>query len=583
MDQSRTRRSARLSRLCSAIALGALLAAQISCGQSPRAAAQACAQVLSPTDPIRPGGAALWRRPIAVYDLSTKKLQEKFPKLFHHDLSAARYLSCMSTQPVRAAQFLGSIGVNVHVEYTDGAYANASNVIADLAYLGINQVRDANLNPANQGQSAYGALAAAGITFDLIVGGGRPLAESMASIDAFVQAHPGAVEAVEGPNEVNNWPITYNGLSGVPAYSAFQSALDAAVKGDSLLSGAFVYGLTGSYSVVSGFDFANDHPYASNGAQPYAAMASGVGAYAAQTGNVPFVITEDGYSTLAAPGGVDQLTQAKETLNMLFDAQKLGASKLFLYQLLDAYAPGTKAGRDQFGLFNYDNSPKTVATAIHNLTAILADPSATAVSFQTGTLNYSISNLPSAGSSLLFQKSNGAFDLVLWAEPPIWDATSSTELTVAPTQTTVALGGTFQEVKVFDPLSGTTPILDLHDVSQVTVALTDHPLVIEVGQIREVLSVDRMPVTAIASTTSAAAPVQPAQPGPPAPIVPAKPTPVDAASHLESPRHADVFAGAGDGAHLLAPSFEASPGTQLLNDHLAHLSGHTLGGSAWLV
>jgi hypothetical protein len=565
--------------LCLAIALVAIAAAQISCGRAPRDSGQPCAQSAMPADTVKPGGDPLWRRrPIDVYDLSTKNLQRKYPKPFHHDLNAVRYLSCMSTQPVPAARFLGSLGVNVHVEYTDGRYANSSNVISDLAFLGIDQVRDANLNPANQGQSSYAALAVAGIKFDLIVGGGRPISQSMASLDAFVQAHPGAVEAVEGPNEVNNWPITYNGLSGDPAYIAFQSALDGAVKGDSLLSGAFVYGLTGSYAIVSGFDFANIHPYANNGAQPYAAMASGLADYATRTGNVPFVITEDGYNTLAKPGDVDQLTQAKETLNMLFDAQKLGASKVFLYQLLDAYAPGTPAGRDQFGLFNYDNSAKPVATAIHDLTTILADTGAGAASFQTRALNYSISNLPSAGSSLLLEKSDGAFDIVLWSEPQVWDATTSSEVAVAPTQTTIGLGATYSEVKVFDPLLGATPISDVHDVSQITVGLTDHPLIIEVEPILVWFSLGRPPATVTVSPFAAAPPLEPAAA---TAAIRGEPAASHAGTALESVHHdAHALAGAVD---LMASSFEANPGMMLLGDHLAYLSGHSLAASDWLV
>jgi len=387
----------------------------------------------------------------------------------------------MSTQAIRDAAFLSSLGVNVHLEYTDGKYASSTQVLKDLQYLGINQVRDANLNPANQGQSGYGVLANAGVKFDLIVGAGRTLAASMQSLDAFVAAHPGAVQAVEGPNEVNNWPITYNGLTGDKAVVSFQSALYSTVRSDSLLKGVPVYSATGSYAVVKGFDYTNMHVYPTNGAQPWATLSSQWNTKSSYTGQVPLVLTEAGYSSAATSTGVDYATQAKETLNMIFDAQKLGASKIYLYELLDAYADptGTTAGK-HYGLFNYDGTAKPVATAIHNLTSILADSGASASTFQAGSLNFTLSNMPKTGSSLLLEKSNGAFDLVLWAEPQIWNATSHSAITVAPTQTTIALGATYGEVKVFDPMVGTSPISDLHNVSKVTVGLTDHPLIIEV-------------------------------------------------------------------------------------------------------
>ena len=55
-----------------------------------------------------------------------------------------------NASPVRTADFINSLGVNVHVEYTDGKYADATTTIADLAYLGIDHVRDHTLNPHNQ-------------------------------------------------------------------------------------------------------------------------------------------------------------------------------------------------------------------------------------------------------------------------------------------------------------------------------------------------------------------------------------------------------------------------------------------------
>ncbi|MEI9925787.1 MAG: hypothetical protein WDN50_22355 [Bradyrhizobium sp.] len=59
---------------------------------------------------------------------------------------------------------------------------------------------------------------------------------------------------------------------------------------------------------------------------------------------------------------------------------------------------------------------------------------------------------------MVLGKSNGAYDLVVWAEPKIWDDTTNTEV-AAPTETvTVNLGGIHQTVSVYDPLSGTTAI-----------------------------------------------------------------------------------------------------------------------------
>src|SRR4051812_5029859 len=108
-------------------------------------------------------------------------------------------MAAMITQTaIGAAAFLGSLGVNVHLEYTDGGYANVAGVIADLRYLGINTVRDGSLYSGNQGQSAYATVADAGIKFDMVVFGFE-LEKHLNELSAFVAAHPGAVAAIEGP------------------------------------------------------------------------------------------------------------------------------------------------------------------------------------------------------------------------------------------------------------------------------------------------------------------------------------------------------------------------------------------------
>jgi hypothetical protein len=48
----------------------------------------------------------------------------------------------MTMIPMRAADFLGTLGVDTHIPYTDGGYASIANIEADLNYLGVSSVRD---------------------------------------------------------------------------------------------------------------------------------------------------------------------------------------------------------------------------------------------------------------------------------------------------------------------------------------------------------------------------------------------------------------------------------------------------------
>ena len=384
------------------------------------------------------------------------------------------------TTPQTASQFLDTLGVNVHVEYTDGKYASSSNVISDLAYLGVNHVRDAVLNPGNQGQSNYDALANAGIKFDMFFQG-NSLASTTHLLDAFVSRHPGSVSLIEGPNEVNNFPISYGGQSGNSGAIAYQNALYAAAKADAALSSIPVADLT-SYPFLKGAsDDANYHLYPLNGAQPQAYYGSTLATLASAEPGKATVMTEGGYNTLLTDtyfGGVDELTQAKLTLNLFCDNAKAGIATTYVYQLLDAYADLTNSDSDKhFGLFHLDNSPKLAATAIHNLTSVLsagADPNVTSTA-----LAFDVQGLPTGNDVLTLTKSASVHDVILWDEPSIWNSATKTEIAATTTPAVLHFDDA-ANVTVYDPLSSTNPVASYTGVHDITVNVVDHPLVVEV-------------------------------------------------------------------------------------------------------
>jgi hypothetical protein len=179
---------------------------------------------------------------------------------------------------------------------------------------------------------------------------------------------------------------------------------------------------------------------------------------------------------------VDEATQAKNTLNLLADTFKAGVKQTFLYELMEGVAnPSTTDIENTFGLFRADGTPKPVATAIHNLTSILADPAGNALTFTNGTLDYSISNLPTTGHSLLLEKANGVFELLVWNEAPNWNSTTKSAIPAAPTNIEVNLGAIYRYIKAFDPLQGSTSIRTVTNASTVKLALTDRLLIVEIS------------------------------------------------------------------------------------------------------
>ncbi|MDR3493256.1 MAG: putative Ig domain-containing protein [Ancalomicrobiaceae bacterium] len=399
---------------------------------------------------------------------------------------------------MRAASFLDTVGVDTHLHYSDGQYRNVAQVLSELAYLGITNVRDniGTAGPTSTPFAPFVTLANAGISFTLMANATSTSAEQanlqeIANLNSLV---PGSVFSVEGANEINNWPVTFNGVSGLQGALDLQSYIYSFVHSSSALSGVKVSYFTGygAGNVANGpnplttpglADLDNQHPYPTNGQAP-ATPISPTKALTNEPGSTgPAIYTETGYSTVGTGAGVvNQDVQAKYTLDLLLDAAKDGVTKTYLYQLMDAYAPGSKQGDDGYGLFDYTQTPKEAAVAIHNLTTILKDPGTNAQDFATGSLAYTIQGLPTTANSLLMEKSDGSYELAIWNEPRLWDPTTKTELAATTTTVTLQLSGTAAQVNVYDPLSGTSPVSTATNVASLQLGLSDRPLIIEISQ-----------------------------------------------------------------------------------------------------
>lgn len=398
----------------------------------------------------------------------------------------------MATPTVtRATDLISTFGVDTHINYTDGQYRDLGATLADLKYLGIGRVRDAAPDATSDpyGQMHLSEAADAGLKFLFIASGDQDPAEVVTQLHDFVVKHPGSITSVDGPNEINNWPITYQGQSGEAGALAYQRQLFTLMNADPLLRDIPISGFTGSSVTDPWGDTNSIHPYPKEGDQPLDAIQRDLTDVLANNPDKPFYIAEVGYHT-AKPGaegweGVDEATQAKLTLNIYMDGAKLGSDGTYVYQLLDAYDWSSQEGH--FGLFNLDGTPKMAAVAIHNLTSILADQGTTAASFAVTDLAFSVEGLPSTGSIYETAKSDGSHQLIVWAEPDIWDQGADRPITVAGSHTTITFGGLHETVQVFDPLRGADAIETLHDVSSIDLGVTDHPLIVQVSADKQTL------------------------------------------------------------------------------------------------
>ncbi|KYG98124.1 hypothetical protein [Bradyrhizobium sp. DOA1] len=396
-----------------------------------------------------------------------------------------------------ASGFTNSIGVNTHAGFGWTGYNNLALMADSLEYLGVTHLRDA-MGTSPAAQPVVEGLAAAGYKFDFLVSSALPqsgaagLQNYIASLQKFATSYSGSIIAIEGLNEANHQPFSYNGSSSLSAAAQFQSALYQAVNANATLANIPVFNLSLAYNDPQGYsqlgnmsgsvDYANAHAYVSTSLTPSSSIAATLSAVMHAAPGKPVVITETGYTTQANTQylGVNETVQAKSILNTLVDAYKAGVSSTYLYELFDRDSSAANTNPEaNFGLFNSDGTPKLAATAIHNLTTILADDGKGGQQ-PTDPLNYTLSNMPDSGNSMVLGKSNGAYELVVWAEPKLWKDANDTEISNPTKTVTVNLGGVHHTVKVYDTLAGTTAIASYTDVSTITIPVSDHPVIIEI-------------------------------------------------------------------------------------------------------
>jgi hypothetical protein len=398
------------------------------------------------------------------------------------------------------ARFTDSIGVNIHLGYNsfvgmgDNAYNRFDLVKSALDYLGVFHVRDTFAYDYYMPQ--VDVLAAMNIRFNVYMGTGVHV--NYVGEIARIKARAAAVESVEGPNEVDNWPAIFKGQTGIAAATAEMRQLYADIHGSSALNGGgkltpvlnftlarpdgyAAYGEMGPYT-----DAGAAHIYPASGAPPAAAISAGITAAARYASNQPVVITEGGYSTLpqaGVNGSVSEQVQAKYTLSYLLDAWNAGVSRTYLYELLDEHADPAGLDREQhFGLFRFDGSAKPAAVALHNLTTLFADPGAQP-GFAPGTLNLSVSGLPAAtGHQLLLGKSDGSFSLVLWNETKLWDSAMQKDLVGPSVPVSIDLA-TPANLTLYDPLLGTTALQSWAGKNHIQLSLPDHPLILSISPV----------------------------------------------------------------------------------------------------
>lgn len=361
--------------------------------------------------------------------------------------------TAIATQPpptssqaaVQADAFVNSIGINTHWYY--GSYASlSSQLLPLLTSSGILHIRDGMVvNPGAAFYSDFTTLASAGIHADLITSPG----ETPSFITAYPSNMPGAVEAIEGPNELDTSSDANYAADDVAFQQALYPAAHGAgytVIGPSLISEQGFANVAQVASLANYADDGNIRAYfagrnpgttgwgAADSFGTYGALSYDIAIARLLTGTKPVVATESGYDdNLGATYGVPAAVKARYLLRTLLTAWNAGMPRTYLYELLDE-GPTSTADFASSGIIDASGNPKPSYFAIKSLIGAVADPGA---SFNPTPLNYGLVAAPSVHSTLL-QKRNGSYVLALWIEAPSWDPVAKSAITVAPQSVTLA-------------------------------------------------------------------------------------------------------------------------------------------------
>lgn len=416
--------------------------------------------------------------------------------------------SSEGTKAVAANDFLSSIGVNSAI---DERGENLEKTLECMQYLGARWIRSGY---GYKGMDSFDYLIDKGnIKFSMSIGTGTSDFEGPITAAKYLKKR-GALIAMEGANEPNNWTITYNGeegggrLSWLPVAKCHRDFY-AAIKAEPELKDVDVWSITeaGAETDNVGLQFlsipdsaecllpagtvfadvANVHNYfihpnwpAPQNNQTWetsdpssACRADGLygnngktwlnkyqGYSEEQCMTIRKVTTETG-TTIG--GVVTEEMQALMYMSCYLAQFARGWEYTSMYILRDR---SDEAGNQTFGFYTTDYKPRQAAKYLHNLTTILRDEESIK---NPGNVVFSIADQPKTVHTLLLQKNDGIFELVVWDE----------RYEGGTDDVTVDLGKTCKNINVYDPTKGVEPIETLAKTGQVSLPMTNHPYILE--------------------------------------------------------------------------------------------------------
>ena len=419
------------------------------------------------------------------------------PTLISRSPVALLVVAFLAMSPARAAaapvparpadSFVESVGVNVHLGYSDTVYGQEALIRDKLVALGVRYVRDGLSQGRPDVYRRLRELGAAGVRTNLIIGdplqrwGVGPLDQQLTTVKSLGTA----VASLEGPNEYDiqgdaNW---------VARVRDYQRDFFTKVKADAQLQQLPVLGPTVVHrasrdslgDVSQWLDYGNMHPYPGGNAPDRDAHLADEFAMASKnSASKPVQATETGYHNGVAT--TDGHLPASERAagiylpRLYLDYFRRGIARAYAYELIDQRPDSSHTDSEAaFGLLRNDFSEKPAYTSLKRLLALLGDRGP---SFATTPLDYTVQGAPAGLRQLLLQKRDGSWYLVIWNATSVWDPSRRLELTPAGAQVTLGLPAPMA-VETYDPQLSSAPVSVAERATSLSLTVSEHATVVK--------------------------------------------------------------------------------------------------------